>query len=136
MDNFIAWNSSYEVGIYSVDAQHKHLVDLTNRLYRACTGEKQDLAKEFQTVMKELVDYVMFHFKDEERIMQEVDYPNFKEHKQKHEQFIKEILSAVSEYTEGQKFVPDNFAFFLRDWLFNHILMTDKVMAKYYLAQK
>ncbi len=136
MDNFIAWNSSYEVGIYSVDTQHKHLVDLTNRLYRACTGEKQDLAKEFQTVMKELVDYVMFHFKDEERIMQEVDYPNFKEHKQKHEQFIKEILSAVSEYTEGQKFVPDNFAFFLRDWLFNHILMTDKVMAKYYLAQK
>ncbi len=136
MDNFITWNSSYEVGIYSVDAQHKHLVDLTNQLYRACTGEQYALANEFRSVMKELVDYVMFHFKDEERIMQEVNYPDFKEHKQKHEQFVKEILTAVNDFKEGQKFVPDNFAFFLRDWLFNHILMTDKVMAKYYLAQK
>lgn len=30
MDKFIEWSSSYEVGIFSVDAQHKHLVELTN----------------------------------------------------------------------------------------------------------
>ena len=136
MDRFIEWDVSYEVGIFSVDAQHKHLVELTNQLYEACTGTQQKLDEQFRSVMKELVDYVMFHFKDEERIMKEVEYPDLKEHKQKHEQFVKEILLAVSEYKDGKQFVPANFAFFLRDWLFNHILMTDKQMAKYYLSLK
>ena len=125
MDKFIEWDVSYEVGIFSVDAQHKHLVELTNQLYEACTGTQQKLDEQFRSVMKELVDYVMFHFKDD-----------LKEHKQKHEQFVKEILLAVSEYKDGKQFVPANFAFFLRDWLFNHILMTDKQMAKYYLSLK
>ena len=134
MDNFITWNSSYEVGIYSVDAQHKHLVDLTNQLYRACTGEQYALANEFRSVMKELVDYVMFHFKDEERIMQEVNYPDFKEHKQKHEQFVKEILASVDAYRNGKQFVPNSFVRFLRDWLFDHILIDDKAWAQYYFS--
>lgn len=136
MQNFVSWNTSYNVGVDKVDKQHRHLVNLINYLYNACLGDKTELDETFKEVMKELVEYVMVHFRDEEVIMESIHYPGFQEHKQKHEQFVKEILTAVNDFKEGQKFVPDNFAFFLRDWLFNHILMTDKVMAKYYLAQK
>ncbi len=134
MVNFISWDSSYEVGIEKVDKQHKHLVGLTNELYNACLGEKGELEEKFKEVMKELVEYVMIHFKDEEAIMEEIDYPDIAEHKQKHEKFVKEILVSVNAYKNGKQFVPNAFVRFLRDWLFNHILLTDKEMAKYYLS--
>lgn len=136
MANFITWDSSYEVGIEIVDKQHRHLVDLTNELYNACIGERDELGQKFKDVMKELVEYVMVHFRDEEKIMEGIRYPKFKEHKQKHEDFVKTILTSINAYTSGKQFVPNAFVRFLRDWLFDHILITDKEMAKYYASIK
>ncbi len=134
MAKFIEWDSKYDVGIEAVDKQHRHLVDLMNDLYDACLGEKWELDQKFKDVMKELVDYVMVHFKDEEKIMEAIKYPNLKEHKQTHEGFIKEMLSSVSAYTNGKQLVPNSFVRFLRDWLFNHILIDDKEWARYYYS--
>ncbi|WP_428771640.1 hemerythrin family protein [Treponema sp. HNW] len=134
MSDFIVWDPSFDVGIEIVDRQHRHLVHLTNMLYNACLGEKGELDEKFREVMKELVDYVLFHFKDEERLMEGMKYPHFQEHKHKHESFVKEILTSVNAYTQGKQFVPNNFVRFLRDWLFDHILITDKEMAKYYFS--
>lgn len=69
MEKFVSWDVSYDVGVPSVDKQHRHLVDLINSLYNACLGERAELEATFRDVMKELVDYVMIHFKDEEAIM-------------------------------------------------------------------
>lgn len=134
MARFIEWDSKYDVGIEAVDKQHRHLVDLMNDLYDACLGERLELDQKFKDVMKELVDYVMVHFKDEEKIMEAIKYPNLKEHKQTHEGFIKEMLSSVSAYTNGKQLVPNSFVRFLRDWLFNHILIDDKEWARYYYS--
>ncbi|MFC2603885.1 MAG: bacteriohemerythrin [Treponema sp.] len=134
MARFIEWDSKYDVGIEAVDKQHRHLVDLMNDLYDACIGERLELDQKFKDVMKELVDYVMVHFKDEEKIMEAIKYPNLKEHKQTHEGFIKEMLSSVSAYTNGKQLVPNSFVRFLRDWLFNHILIDDKEWARYYYS--
>ena len=134
MARFIEWDSKYDVGIEAVDKQHRHLVDLMNDLYDACIGERLELDQKFKDVMKELVDYVMVHFKDEEKIMEAIKYTNLKEHKQTHEGFIKEMLSSVSAYTNGKQLVPNSFVRFLRDWLFNHILIDDKEWARYYYS--
>ena len=136
MADFVAWDQSYNVGITHVDKQHKHLVYLINSLYNACLDEKNVLEETFKSVMKELVEYVMIHFRDEEAIMESVNYPQLKEHKKKHEAFVKEVLTSVSAYRDGKQFVPNTFVRFLRDWLFNHILVSDKEMAKYYFTMK
>lgn len=136
MEKFVSWDVSYEVGVPSVDKQHRHLVNLINSLYNACLGEKDELAETFKEVMKDLVEYVMLHFKDEEVIMESINYPGLKEHKQQHEKFVKEILRSVNEYKNGKQFVPNAFARFLRDWLFNHILIDDKDWARYYFSVK
>ncbi|MGI5173482.1 hemerythrin family protein [Treponema sp. OMZ 840] len=134
MADFVAWDSSYDVGIEIVDKQHRHLVALMNGLYNACIGEKAELDQKFKDVMRELVDYVLVHFKDEEKLMQGINYPKFKEHKQKHEDFVKEILGSVNAYANGKMFVPNAFVRFLRDWLFDHILINDKELARYYFS--
>ncbi len=136
MEDFVSWDTSYDVGVASVDQQHRHSVDLINSLYNACLGEKAELEETFRDVMKDLVDYVIFHFKDEESIMEQINYPGVKEHKQKHELFVKEILKSANAYTHGKQFVPNSFVRFLRDWLFNHILIDDKAWARHYFAVK
>jgi len=118
MDDFVSWDASYDLGIEYVDKQHRRLVELINELYHACLGEKGELEEKFKHVMKELVEYVMIHFKDEEKIMEEINYPNIKD------------------YRNGKQFVPNTFVRFLRDWLFNHILISDKEWAKFYFANK
>ena len=95
MDDFVSWDASYDLGIEYVDKQHRRLVELINELYHACLGEKGELEEKFKHVMKELVEYVMIHFKDEEKIMEEINYPNIKEHKQHHENFVKKILENI-----------------------------------------
>ena len=136
MNDFVVWDTSYDLGIEYVDKQHRRLVELINELYHACLGEKGELEEKFKHVMKELVEYVMIHFKDEEKIMEEINYPNIKEHKQHHENFVKKILQSVNDYRNGKQFVPNTFVRFLRDWLFNHILISDKEWAKFYFANK
>ncbi len=136
MEKFVSWDVSYDVGVPHVDKQHRHLVDLINSLYNACLGEKAELEETFKSVMKELVEYVMIHFKDEESIMEEINYPGLKEHKQKHELFVKEILKSVNAYKNGKQFVPNSFVRFLRDWLFNHILIDDKAWSLHYFSVK
>lgn len=71
-----------------------------------------------------------------ESIMEEINYPGLKEHKQKHELFVKEILKSVNAYKNGKQFVPNSFVRFLRDWLFNHILIDDKAWSLHYFSVK
>lgn len=136
MADFVSWDSSYDVKIEIVDKQHRHLVALMNELYDACLGERGALEQKFKDVMKELVDYVLVHFKDEERIMESVKYPRLQEHRQKHQDFVKAMLGSVNAYTSGKQFVPNTFVRFLRDWLFNHILIEDKELSRYYFSVK
>ena len=109
MANFVEWNQSYNVGIEHVDKQHKHLVYLINSLYNACLDEKNILEETFTSVMKEMVEYVMIHFRDEEAIMESVNYPQLNEHKKKHEAFVKEVLTSVTAYKNGKQLVPNAF---------------------------
>ncbi|MGP1577414.1 MAG: bacteriohemerythrin [Treponema sp.] len=136
MKNFVSWNSSYDLGIDVIDKQHRHLVNLMNQLYNACLEDKGVLDETFKLVMKELVDYVLFHFSAEEKLMESIHYTELKAHKQTHEHFIREVLASVQAYQKGKQLVPNTFVRFLRDWLFNHILLDDKAWARHYFAVK
>ena len=136
MENFVTWDASYELGIDVIDKQHKHLVNLMNQLYTACLADRGELDEAFKQVMKELVEYVAFHFKDEEKLMESIHYAGLNAHKQTHERFIKEILTTVQAYQKGKQLAPNAFVRFLRDWLFNHILVHDKDWSRHYFAVK
>jgi len=124
--NFVEWDNKYSVGIKEIDEQHKKLLDLTNRLYNACTQGKDIAENEFKDVIKEAVNYVKIHFKYEEDIFNKYNYPETKQHKLEHENFIKKILEEVKNFESGKQFVPNNFVRFLRDWTLEHIAISDK----------
>ena len=60
----IEWNDTYSVGIKIIDEQHKKFFSIINTLFDAMKEGKGDELVE--TVLKELQDYVIYHFQSED----------------------------------------------------------------------
>ncbi|MDR1899118.1 MAG: bacteriohemerythrin [Treponema sp.] len=132
-DVIVVWQDSYSVGVPLVDSQHKELINLTNKLHSACR-KGQDFSKTvFLQTIRGAVDYVGYHFSTEEKMMTRVNYPGYPDHKKQHEDFVRVVVKEVDNFTNGGEFSPENFVFFLRDWVLNHIAHTDTKMGQYLL---
>lgn len=134
--DIVAWDPKYETGIALIDEQHKELVSLTNALYHACLSGSETARAAFKETMSRMVNYVRFHFATEQKLLERIRYPNYADHKKKHDDLVKSVLEAVKEYNEGQKFVPNHFVRTLKDWIFGHIAIDDKAYAAYAETQK
>ena len=71
--DLIRWDSKLLLGIPIIDEQHKHLVELCNKLYTEVMESRAKYEKENNTkwqdtlagTLKECVNYVATHFSDE-----------------------------------------------------------------------
>lgn len=122
--NYVEWKDEYSVGIESIDMQHKKLLGLINNLQTA-VNYKTDTAFELET-LDELVNYTRTHFKYEEDMMEQNDYPHFMTHRAEHERMIARVDEVLQEYQRDKEAAMQNAIDFLRNWLINHINGTDK----------
>lgn len=123
------WNDKLELGIKDIDEQHKKLVDLIEKtkelVYDAEDGI--DCYDEIVYVLKELVDYTVYHFSFEEELMEKVNYDELVLHKMEHKIFVKKVSKFMSsDLDENQIEKIEDITVFLLDWITKHILETDK----------
>jgi hemerythrin len=130
-DILVEWDDRYSVNIQLIDDQHKELINLTNSLYKGCLSGDETARSYFMETIRGTVDYVKYHFSAEEKMLENLKYPDFAQHKREHESFIKQILEDVERFQEGRKFVPNVFVRFLKDWILTHIAVQDKKYSKY-----
>jgi len=130
---FFAWSDAMSVGIAEIDDQHKTLVDILNRLFHAVVQrESNEITIE---ILDTLVDYTKTHFGLEEKLLQEAGYDpaEFAAHQREHRAFIEKISTAANKHLVEGKSVSFEIINFLKHWLQEHILITDK---KYAVALK
>ena len=131
------WDDNLETGIAKIDAQHKKLVDILNRLvaHLANLSSVTDLDEIFD----ELIDYTDYHFKTEEGIWTQYFEGDawLEAHKKTHNSFLSETLE-IKKNQEEKEFdeVIYDIVSFLSQWLAYHILDTDKRMAKVVLEMQ
>ena len=81
-----------------------------------------------------MADYADFHFKEEEKLQEEVEYPAIDEHKAKHEEFRKAVGELYEMLQEEEGPTPA-FVEAVRknvvNWLVNHIKSFDVSVASY-----
>jgi hemerythrin-like metal-binding protein len=122
--SFVTWKDTMSVNVKEIDDQHKKLISLINELHGWIqAGEKKDFLGD---VLEELINYTRYHFSAEERRMKEFSYIGYVEHKREHDDFTDKILSLKEKYDKGEKALSSEVSSFLKDWLTNHILGTDK----------
>ena len=134
--DIVSWGESYATGIEQIDNQHKELVNLTNKLFHACLSGSEETDATFKAAMTEMVEYVRFHFTAELEILKRINYPDYAGHKKQHDTLVMNILEASKEYGTGKRFVAHNFVRTLKDWVFSHIAVSDKVYSTYIHEQK
>ncbi len=126
---YLQWKPEYDLGIESIDRQHRKLVGLINNLQTAVdysTGE------EFENkALDELVDYTRTHFKYEEGLLEQNAYPDFESHCAEHERMIARVEEVLEDYRHDRERAVQTAVTFLRGWLINHINGTDKQYSRF-----
>ena len=122
--DLIRWDASIEMGIRTVDTQHRRLVDLINSLNRAMKLRKGRQA--MTTVFAELIDYTKQHFGDEEKLMRQYGYDGLGEQEAQHKHFVSKMKELHQQVESGNSIITMDLMNFLKDWLVKHIKGTDK----------
>ena len=129
------WEHSLEIGDKLIDGQHKELVEMYNKLYAISTSETIKVAYknlEIKKALDFLCTYTVKHFTDEEELMRRVNFPEFTEHKQQHEEFKLRAVAFTQKFAEVG--FSDMFANLLNAqiglWLVSHIQEEDSKISE------
>jgi hemerythrin len=127
----VQWDEAFSVGVPVIDGQHKELVRMTNALFEGCERGGATIVY-FMRTIQGAVNYAKIHFATEEKYMVQVDYPDYEVHKREHESFVGEVLHQVRLFERNQT-QPMDFALFLKNWLLNHIAVSDKKFSPFFI---
>lgn len=121
---WLPWQDSYSVGIDIIDEHHRYLLDWTNRVYQAVREGAGTV--EIAKALFALEQYARIHFRTEERLMATHDYAGLEQHRLQHRSFEAELRELREEIGHNPFIVGMGMMEYLRNWLFSHILDTDK----------
>jgi len=123
----LIWEESLSVGVEAIDADHKKLISLLDKL------TEHSLAKgDVDAVLNELIDYTLHHFRREEAIMEACGYPDLDEHRSIHGQLAKKVGQLAEEwYEDANAKVMEELVQFLREWLVKHIMHDDAAIGPF-----
>lgn len=120
------WTDSLAVGIDVIDKDHKVLVDQLNMLADTLdTGADEVITA---SVINVLVDYTAFHFERERRMMDTTGFPGAAQHLREHDLMVAKVKAMNKGFTAGTIEAGELFKF-LKVWLTQHIMKSDKDLA-------
>lgn len=127
----IRWTEEWAIGEPRIDEQHKELFARVDALMEAVgsTARKELVAD----TLAFLEVYVLRHFRDEERIMQEAGYPALDQHKAQHSSFLDDYGRLKIAFESGG--VTSSLAADVSNqvcaWLLHHVGKTDRAFGQY-----
>ena len=123
------WLDLYATGIEKIDRQHETLTDLLNALNEAFRGGRPNEVLLFR--LDQLIESTHEHFTDEEALMRRKEYPDFDLHKAEHDFLLAQVVHFREEFAASKAELSESMMDYLRDWLRDHILISDRRMARF-----
>ncbi|WP_428825328.1 bacteriohemerythrin [Azonexus sp. IMCC34842] len=125
----ITWGTALETGIRSIDLQHEELIGMLNELDEAHgSGKSQTVLDD---VLQRLGTYVAFHFATEEALIANLPRSerHAEEHLRQHGNFIEQLTMMRAQAKQDGPQTMSHLIDFLNEWLYEHILKTDRKLA-------
>jgi len=128
------WSTEFAIGHANTDAQHQQLFKLLGLIRKASESDadREDL---IEKSLNALIEYTQVHFRDEEALMEQIQFPGFSEHRELHDNLIHEVENMLDELQDGEYLLIDELMLFLTDWLSEHILTQDAEIGNYIREQ-
>ncbi len=129
----LKWIDDYSIGNDQLDEQHKHWVGLYSRLEKLMnSGTSEELGVTKAEVLKEMTEYVDYHFRFEEKYMEDIGYPQAKKHWRQHKDFRNTIYAIYRDYSGGNIVLNTEIMNMIKNWLVDHILGEDMKFMAYH----
>lgn len=129
---YIEFDENLITGNDTIDTQHRELIDRIRQFVAVCESSEGRLKS--VKMLDYLEDYTNFHFGEEEQLQERVNYPELRQHREKHAEF-KRSLGELREFLEESEGPTDDFVKQVEknvvDWLFNHIKTFDRSVAEF-----
>ncbi len=119
----LEWKESYNVDNGEIDKQHKHLFEIYNKLIDKL--DSTDNSRIITNTLTEMTKYADYHFAIEERYMKLYGYPESKEHKKEHVDYIKRLSKLNFNSMDRDNNISEDVVNYLKQWLLAHILHSD-----------
>jgi hemerythrin len=125
------WWEDLATGNQLIDSQHKELFRRINLLLAACENQKG--RDEVGNLLQFLKTYVKTHFHDEEDLQIRSNYPFFREHREEHDGFIRELMEIEAQFLQegATLLVIVGAGKMALQWVENHIYQSDKKMSEF-----
>lgn len=117
----------YKTGIAKIDEEHEELFEIGERAYQLLKDKYiNDKFDKIVDIVRELREYTIYHFAQEEAYMESINYKRLFTQKMDHISFIKKIDEVnFNEIDRNQDEAIMELLTFLNNWLVNHILEKD-----------
>jgi len=127
---YITWSKDFSVNVREIDVQHKLLVEKINQLHQSLLDNKGREAQKI--IIQEMTDYANVHFETEEKYMRSLNYPAYQLHKAEHEKFAEKAYELQMRINRTGYVLTLEILSFLKNWLQEHILGTDKQYSAFF----
>lgn len=129
----IQWGEQFSVGNARLDHQHQNLIGIYNQMARHSEADVR--SETISDVLTRMMQYAREHFRTEEALLQEHEYPHLDQQQKEHKAFLREVTRMCLETMEGKTHIPNDILTYLRNWWSQHILHCD-MKYKEFLLQK
>lgn len=127
MNEILTWRDEWLLDIDMLDAEHREMVRLINRL-----GDATDPAP-LSLRLGDLITMLRGHFLVEQRFLREIAYPHMEDHTRDHRLQLAELVDLRrSLATSSEATMSPAELHPIKDWFFNHVVAEDRRFAAYY----
>lgn len=123
------WHSSYSIGNWMLDNQHRVLLGLCEEVLDLVPEDNvhESPSHRFRYAREELLVCIEDHFRTEERLLKRCSKVVYERHHEEHAHFWDMLHVKLQEIANGE-IGRDEFRQFLTEWWSQHILHSDRAL--------
>lgn len=133
MEKF-TWTKDYSVNIEMIDEQHRHFLDIVNKIADFINSKASEKKVLFD-IVNQMGNYAFYHLGTEEELFDKYNYEDAAPHLEAHNDFREKTNSYISRIRKNDQNIEElseEVAEYAGNWLLKHILVMDKKYSAFF----
>lgn len=119
----LTWSPQMSLGIVEMDNAHKALIQELTEIMMAPDHE-------FTARLQHIVALLETDFREEETLMERMNYPELRAHRQEHADLLSTLHHVTPKAMSGDYVLPRQVLNMLPQWFLNHLVRMDAALVK------
>lgn len=122
----------FQLGIDSIDDQHRQLIEMINDLSRHMSlGDSRPV---LGSLLEKLYAFALSHYAYEESLMEQTGYPSLEEHRQEHRNYMDRLVDLFHRWADGSGgfLIAVDVHDLLELWASEHITESDRLYVQHF----